>query len=634
MIPRILSWLLPLVLASPAALRALPEAPPTRRPVASVTSVTSTRGVDRAPPGLAAEIDRFFAREMAKYHVPGSVFLYVEDRQVVLTRGYGIEDFERRRPVTPDRSIFRVASISKLLTATAVMILVDRGLVSPGEDINRYLKSTQVRPGPGGPVTVASVLTHTAGFDERFIGLHVRERHQVTPLGPFLQDQMPPRIRPPGMLYSYSNHGSALLGLLVEDVSGLSFEDFMVKEIFRPLGMSRSSFLLDPWVRELIVTAYDQVDTGRPRPVPLTHANVGPAGGLNSTADDIGRFMRMHLGRGQLDERRILSDGTVEAMHRRQFTHDPRIPGFSLGFAEVQRRGLRALRHTGFAPGYVSLFLIEPVRGWGFFVSSSTVGAHVMHDDLQRLLIDRHAGGPAVDAPYRPTGRELAAVVGSYRLVRRPRNTFDLLPVLHSSFVPEMQVRFREDGGLVLSGHNGPPARLAPVGSRLFRRSDDESLVAFGEGPEGDLRHLFMEHSTGPGAYERCNGLDHRAGRWLVLVIFVTFYVVTIFRHERSLRRPGLAPDVRAGHRRGMAAALLSLAVPGGQILALFPLEGGFPQQTYGVPPIVVVLHGAALILLWLILYRWRNENARLEGLVGLAFLVFLERYNWVGFRF
>lgn len=143
------------------------------------------------PKELEAFLDSFFDKEMSASHVPGAVFALVKEGEIFLTKGYGFADLEKKAPVIPDRTVFRVGSVSKLFTATAVMQLVEKGLMSLDDDANKYLKSFQIEATYREPVTVASLLTHTGGFDERYIGMSARSEADVVPLGQYLATNMP-----------------------------------------------------------------------------------------------------------------------------------------------------------------------------------------------------------------------------------------------------------------------------------------------------------------------------------------------------------------------------------------------------------------------------------------------------------
>lgn len=122
---------------------------------------------------------------MKELHIPGAVFILVKDGKVFFAKGYGYANHEKRTPVIPDKTIFRVGSISKLFTATAVMQVCERKQLKLEDDV-KYLRLFKLEDNYPQPVTFANLLTHTAGFDEHFIGQHAREISEVIPLGQYL----------------------------------------------------------------------------------------------------------------------------------------------------------------------------------------------------------------------------------------------------------------------------------------------------------------------------------------------------------------------------------------------------------------------------------------------------------------
>ena len=199
----------------------------------------------RDPKELGAFLDPIFSNGMAQWHIPGAVFLLVRDGRVVFAKGYGYSDLSQKTAVEPDTTVFRAGSVSKLFTATAVLDLVERGQLDLHTDVNRYLQTFQLPENFSKPVTLANLLTHTGGFDDRAIGIAARNPRERVPLGEYLARSMPPRVRPPGELYSYSSHGIALAGYIVETVSHEPFEEFVETYILEPLAMRHSSFSLE-----------------------------------------------------------------------------------------------------------------------------------------------------------------------------------------------------------------------------------------------------------------------------------------------------------------------------------------------------------------------------------------------------
>jgi len=174
---------------------------------------------------------------------PGAVVAIARRGQTPAITGYGVANTAARTPVDPELTAFRTASVSKVITAAVVTQLIDQGRLDPAADVNRYLDFT-IPAYDGKPVTLATSFTHTAGFDDRYIGKSARSFELALPLGAYLKRDLPKRIVPPGEVFLYSNYGIALAGYIAERVCGKPFAELARDMVFRSLGMTHSSFLL------------------------------------------------------------------------------------------------------------------------------------------------------------------------------------------------------------------------------------------------------------------------------------------------------------------------------------------------------------------------------------------------------
>jgi CubicO group peptidase (beta-lactamase class C family) len=186
---------------------------------APIDAESPTMGYD----ALRAFSDAFVTEALTTYALPGLAVADVAGGELASAEGYGYADLERGIPVAPETTLFDVGSVAKLFTFTAVMQLVQEGRLDLHADVNRYLTHFQVPATFDEPVTAAHVLAHTGGFDEWDIGAAVRTPEEVLPVCEYLAQRLPPRVRTPGELIAYSNHGTALAGCLVEEIPGAPF---------------------------------------------------------------------------------------------------------------------------------------------------------------------------------------------------------------------------------------------------------------------------------------------------------------------------------------------------------------------------------------------------------------------------
>jgi CubicO group peptidase (beta-lactamase class C family) len=186
-------------------------------------------------------IDGVMAAQRQARHFAGAVVVVVSDGRIAFEKGYGYADFAERTPVDPARTLFRVASNSKMFVWTAVMQLVEQGRLDLHTDVNRYLKGVQVPATFPEPITLEHLMTHTAGFEDRVIGLFSRSADGVRPLADAVKADMPRRVFAPGTVPAYSNYGTALASLIVEQVSGVPYEQYVEDRILAPLGMQHAT---------------------------------------------------------------------------------------------------------------------------------------------------------------------------------------------------------------------------------------------------------------------------------------------------------------------------------------------------------------------------------------------------------
>lgn len=171
------------------------------------------------PQELETWLDVFVTEQMDELHIPGITFSVVQNSKLFLAKGYGYADVEQQVPVVADRTVFRVGGVSMLLTATAIMQLVEQKLINLDNDINQYLPNFKIDNNFPQPITIANLLTQTAGFDHSFIGMGTFDKFSLISLEEYLATRMPQRVRPPGKaVVGGCNYSHSLLGYLVEKI--------------------------------------------------------------------------------------------------------------------------------------------------------------------------------------------------------------------------------------------------------------------------------------------------------------------------------------------------------------------------------------------------------------------------------
>lgn len=441
----------------------------------------------------AADLEAFFDGAMRvpmeSKHIAGGVVAVVANGKVVFSKGYGYADIANRKPVDPEKTMFRIASISKPFTWTAVMQQVEEGKLDLDADVNKYLKDVQIPATIQQPITLKNILTHTPGFEDNVIGLFAKEPDK-RPLGEILKSQIPMRVRPPGTLASYSNHGTAMAGYAVQCVAGQQWEEYLEARIFKPLGMTHAT-ARQPAQDQLpadLSKSYkwqggQYVEKG------FEYVPAAPAGCLSVSALDMTKFMLAHLNDGQLGEARILKAETAKKMREPLFRHDDRVSAMCYGFFEEKHHGLRLIGHGGDTIYFHSLMQLIPEKNVGYFISFNTDTSAGVREQIQEAFLSRYYPKP-LEARIKPNGalKERAArLEGEYRGTRYSHSSITKIGALLTS----IEVSVNPDETITISSGDSA-RRYAEVQPFQFREVDGTREAVFQTDKEGNVLHLFF----------------------------------------------------------------------------------------------------------------------------------------------
>jgi CubicO group peptidase (beta-lactamase class C family) len=379
----------------------------------------SIAAVAAALPIRAQSVDQFAPARAAMQRMVDSLGVasvsvaVAKDGRVIWEHAIGWANREKHIPATPT-TIYSLASISKPITATALMILAERGAVDLNKPINAYLGDAKLSAGAGvaESATVRRVLSHTAGLP-----LHSQFFYSDRGYAPPSMDETIRRygtvVYPPGRLYEYSNFGYGVIGYVIERVSGASYKDFMRNEVFAPLGMSHTSIDFPAGLEDSVAERYG--NSGRPLPF-FTFDHVG-ASSVYSSAHDLVRFSMFHLGNHLPDQRPILRDSTISLMHR---VVSPAVD-YGLGFT-VRTNPFR-LAHTGGMPGATTLMVLYPEANLAIVVlaNASTRGDRAAQEFAIAGAVAAAVAPASTQGPLGPTMAQSAsappAFVADPRLV-------------------------------------------------------------------------------------------------------------------------------------------------------------------------------------------------------------------------
>jgi CubicO group peptidase (beta-lactamase class C family) len=329
--------------------------------------------------GLSARV----AEVLGRWPSAGLAAGVVRGGTLAWFQGHGVADIQTRAPVTED-TVFRVGSITKTCTAIAVLQLSEQGLVDLDAPAAGYLRSIRLIPAKPSfrPVTVRHLLTHSAGIGywRRFsdllqpgVGAGDRARQSgARPLADYYRRGLPVEVEP-GTKWVYSNHGFAVLGQIVEDISGQPLDRYLREHIFAPLGMEHSDLVPSGRIRPRLATGYVLGSAGL-KPVTYREIPAPGAGGVFCSAADLARYVAALLQMSAGEPGSVLEPETLVSMLSPHFQPDPRLPGMGLGFELGEEHGHRTAGHTGIVSGFLSAMTVAPDDGIGVFVLGNTGG--------------------------------------------------------------------------------------------------------------------------------------------------------------------------------------------------------------------------------------------------------------------
>lgn len=474
-------------------------------PVSAALAAPTSPGLDADTGGGRwpfPELDRKIRDAMNRYAIPG-VALAMLHQGTEYVRGYGVTNVDYPTPVDGD-TVFRAASNTKTFTGTTVMRLVEQGRLNLDATVRTYLPDFQTSdPSVAATVTLRQLLNHTAGW----LGDYIVDTGQgddalARYVARFVNI---PQLTPPGQVFSYNNAALALAGRVIEVVTGGSYERALRDLLIDPLGLGHSRVFPDEIIGFNIAASHNVID-GRAVVDAAEYRiprAINPAGGLISSARDLLRYARFHLGDGTVPGGgpRLLTEQSLLAMRSNPGPGGTLIVELDgMGVTWMLRptaEGPRVVQHGGDLPGQHSGFLMVPDRRYAMIMLTNSEGGPLLLDDLfaDDWALRRFAGvsnRPAVPLSLSPS--ELAPYEGTYVvLLVNPDGSVGELPLTVVG----------ENGQLAIKADDVVLGRLA-----FYRR--DYVLILDPEGRPTSTRGDFVRGADGNVAWLRVGGRLYR----------------------------------------------------------------------------------------------------------------------------
>jgi CubicO group peptidase (beta-lactamase class C family) len=594
-------------------------------------------------------IDGIMKAHTEDLRIPGAVVVVIKNGKVLYAKGYGMQDIAAGKPVDAATSLFRIGSTSKLFTWTAVMQLVEQGKLDLDGDVNSYLKTFKVKDAYGKPVRIRDLMTHSAGWEDGALGyLIIEDSSGVESISNTLEKHQPTRVRPPGALASYSNYGAALAGLIVEQVSGEPFNDYIRKHILEPLDMKYATFQ-EPVPTELkpfsTVGYADEGGIYVAKPFEFV-GGFRPAGSGSISALSMTHFMIAHLQDGEWNGVRILKPETAQLMHRRAFSNDPRLPSMALGFYEQEFNGVRVIGHGGDTQHFHTEMYLVPEAQVGIFASYIGDGGGHAREGLIRGFFDRYFPQKVATAAVAPADFATIAKkdAGAYRFARHSSTKFEKLILLAT---PSIEVApLEKEKRLLITGLGEKPGQYEPIGNGVFQEVVGHRRIAFSGDSTGPAQHMSAEDLPFMGT-ERVPASESPKLWYMLLglstLIFLSALLTAFYRRKENSALPVeqrravfLATITSAWFFLTFIAIILAVAL---NFDTLFSHVPGALKAALVLPIVFVLL---TILLLVALVQAWRGgywstgRRVRFTILVLAAVSVcfFFNIWNLLGWRF
>jgi serine beta-lactamase-like protein LACTB len=308
----------------------------------------------------------------SRLSIPAISVAIVKDNQIVFRRGYGLADLENQVPATAV-TVFRIASVAKTLTAVAAMQLAEKGKLDLDAPIQKYAPSF---PTKAFPITTRQVLAHLSGVRGYRSGEGERTYHYESLTDALAVFKDDPLEHEPGTKYAYTTFGYALLGVVIEGASGMSYSEYLRERVLKPAGMLHTQVddvygIISNRARGYSPKVYGQFNGNWRNPALMDSSYKIPGGGLVSTAEDLARFA-IAVQNGVL-----IKQETFEQMSKSQRTRDGRETGYGYGWYVDRREGREpdgSVWHGGVQQGFTSDLWILPRQHFAVVILTNLEG--------------------------------------------------------------------------------------------------------------------------------------------------------------------------------------------------------------------------------------------------------------------
>ncbi len=583
---------------------------------------------------LIENLENYFQTWMGDENIPGLAYAIVYQGDVV-TGGLGYANVERQIPIEPAETLFPLEDIAKSFTTAAVLQLAELEAVNLNDDISKYLDQSFFKNRYARPLSITNLLTHTSGFADNVSGYAINS-DEISELEEYLRKNVPPQVAPPGKVSTYGDYAHGLAGLIIEQVTELSFSQYMQDYLLTPMDMHSSRFSLAEIDTSDMAQGYTEA-RGELVANLIPYPQNLPANGLVSTVEDMANFIKMNLSGGFVNGNQILNDQSLGLMHNVQYRQHPLLPGWTLGFYGREYQEQRVVIHGGDSEaGYSSILLILPDSEFGVIVSMNRY-LPKFGTCLTNYILEQITPETKVESLIPVDGGQLRSqwLVGDYAL---DYPSWGRLAGLRK-LLTQIYVKVDENGiyHIDFPREMDLPNQWVEVEPLLLRSVDSHDYLIFADDSYGNITHLY---AGGLYNFTKIPWYKSAEISVIALCIFVIFFVsmclIWLVRKIRSRALRAMHVD-RFHQNMGTLISVINLVF----LVGIWYYISNYAQQLiYGISPVLfalLILPFASIVLTAILILggssinkrRWSFSLKFYHLIVSIVLVVFLI-YIWI----
>ena len=611
----------------------------------SLTVVNAQDQLDPKP-SFSSFWDGQIQPEFDARNIAGATVTIVQSGKVVFQKGYGYADIANNVKVDGEKTLFRVASISKLFTWVGIMKLYEEGKLDLDDEITIHLPDLEIPNHYPQKITIRHLMSHTAGFEDEMGNLFQLTSDVIKPLVNILREEMPSQIRPPAMYSSYSNHGTGLAAHIIENITQMDFNDYVEKEILIPLGMERSTFR-QPIPSHLTTynsKGYNKVANNLEEQA-FEFVPLYPVGGASISGGDMAKFMQMLLNNGRLGETVIMDSATSQLMTTPSHQHHPLVNPMRHGLMDMSQNGLLIYGHGGDLFYHHSTLALIPEQNMGVFISINTdVSFPGFHNLVFRDFIDTYFP-EKVEKLTPPTVEALSPFKGSYAMNRYSNDDIFKIGKLAMGHI---EVEVTADGYLKTE-FGDMVYKWVQEDDLVFRHTESSEVLVFERGDNGKITHAFIGGMPTM-ALDKLTGVDtplfHQTVFGLSIFTFLATLVYWLFSFFSKRKKLTVAKFPNKTKRITLIILVLVVVFYLGFVVLFSAgreLIYGIPNYAYLLFSIPFLIIGLIGILCYQVIKFWTNKSSvgtwKKSAISFICVCLIATIYQWnywnlIGFNF